>query len=211
MSYFCFMACSRRLELDHCNKRFLTVYPSYAEYMRSENYRFRKYRAFNEPLNAKGPVYFYSKMCEAPEPPMFPFPPLSSCNEEYRSVAVLFSQPYLYRLYDCDPEYLCRHLLPGDKLEYLSIFLGHDEPMRQPVVGTIDLQDYLEFRQSDKDISQKICTPPENNLTHFIPARYPGDYPYPYPSGDSDAVCVIFGDTASEWWDTEKLRSQSLL
>lgn len=212
MSYFHYIACSRRLETDHCSSQFLTVYPSYEAYMRSENYNLRRYRAFDEPLKAAGSVHFYSEMQDAEGFSLYPFTPPSLRDEEDDFVAGILTQPYIYSLGadGCDPDYLLKHLKPGDQLEYLCVFLGHDETPQKPVTGVFDMQYYLEHRDAITpfDFWQMICTPPDNRLTRIIPACNSANLPCTEDS--SDCICTIFRDKPCEWWDTEKLRRQGL-
>lgn len=213
MSYFNYIACSRRLELDHCSKCFLTVYSSYAEYMRSENYCRCKYRAFDSPTKARGSIHFYSQMCEAESFPLYPYTPSMLGPEENDFITHHLTQPYIYHFWHGSPDYLLKHLHSEDHLEFLSVFIGHGEALRIPVENTIDLQDYLAHRDTiwDIDFFRMVRTPPENNLTHIIPVRNPQNCSYPCAADNTDCICTIFKDSPSEWWDMKKLQDQRLL
>lgn len=227
MSYYHFMACSRELRCGDYIRPPKAIYPSYVDYMRSEDYHInlrlpdsamrlsgRRMGGLHfptDPSKAVGSVYVYEKSTN--ERPAFlrPFPNPDEWTQEVRSfIAAQFTLPYMYT--DAfGPKEVCQFLQPGDQVEVLSIFLGHDAPLEKPVPCTIDLQPFVDGTMSLRDLCDPIAPPPANNLIRYIPPRTPCKQKWYIIHDTSDCICRVYGDVRDEMWEFHKLRDQNLL
>ena len=212
MSYFCFMACSRELELGGYGLLPKTVYASYTEYMNSKDYHPRSfYPRIRDRLAAVGTVSVYESLREMSDGIYLrPFPEPSKWDDELKFIASQFSLPYLYAISDYNLDYMCKFLNPDDQIEYLSIFLGHGKPLAKPVVATIDLQDYVDGKLSEADIEEICYTPPDNNFVRFIPPQEPQVHLPIVRRDNPDNICSVCGNFDSEAWNYSKLHEQGL-
>lgn len=217
MSYFGFMACSRELECGDYIRPPKAIYPSYVDYMNSEDYQInlclpdRRYCAPTDPTKAIGSVHVYEKHYREIFTRLRPFPNPNEWTEEIRSfIADQFTLPYLYSDAFGSKE-VCQFLQPGDQVEILDIFLGHDEPLVKPVSCTIDLQPFAEGKMTLNEVYAPIAKPPANNLIRYIPPRTPcGEQRY-IIHDISDRICTVFCDLHEEHWNPRMLRDQHLL
>ena len=223
MSYFYYLACSRELTAGTYALPPKTIYPSYAAFMDSEDYRlheqaFRSSELLNKDAGklcdlrrAVGKVHVFQRLRDSRCVEIYPFPAACQRTQEEESIAAWFSLPYLYQVDEFAPDLLCKYLRPDDRVEFLSVFLGHEEPIRKPVVGTTDLQDYADGRLDRWEMFKMISTPPDNNLTCILP---PSTQQTKFDirfTDFSEVFCTVFLDSAEVYWNWESLRLQGFL
>ena len=222
MSYSYFMASSRELQTGSYALSPAAVYPSFAAFMESEDYRLneRVRRAVEllrpdsgKPCDlrkAVGQVQVFQRLRDSRCVDIYPFPDGSERTPEEESIAAWFTLPYLYQTDEFAADLLCKYLRPDDRLEFLSVFLGHDEPLRQPVAGVIDLQDFAVGKLSLWDATNIVSTPPDNNLTRVLPPRAPQTHFEIRFTDFSKIICTVFLDSAEVYWNRKQLRLQGL-
>lgn len=223
MSYYSFVACNRPLMPGEYGVRPDRIYSSYAEYMASPDYRSRSmggemasYRLERSVLPGK--IYFYEQRMPMRNTWMElrEFPVLCNWIDEYRTkeehdfIRKQFSLRYIY-WGNCQPDFICKYLRPNDRLESLSIFLGHGEPLVEPIRKIIDLQDYADGLQNFDTLWNDIPSPPANTLITYVPPQITRTQYAIESINLNEAVCVIYGNMDIESWNTRKLRKMGLV
>ena len=225
MSHYSFIACSRELRCGEYRTPPKSIYSSYTDYKNSEDYRIHSsldpaeyplsvigMRPF-APENAFGSVYVYAPYQAEKCLSIDPFPGEAERLGAADFISSLFSLPHLYEVsaYNLSfLDFICTALSREDRLEQLTLFLGHGETPVKPIKHTVDLQAYAEGRQTEHEIIQSCRTPPGSRFVEYIPPRTPPadpDFAYYDPS---ERICTIHGSMRGEDWDTKKLRRQKI-
>ena len=225
MSYYTFIACSRELRCGEYRTPPKAIYPSYTDYKDSEDYRFHealdpreyRYSVIDKrpfaPEKAFGSVYVYDLSRKEKCLRIDPFPGEAERLGAADFISSLFTLPYIYEVsgYNLSlRDFICASLSRKDRLEALTLFLGHGELPSKPVKHAVDLQVYADGNQAETEISRSCRRPPDSMFTEYIPPCAPlpdPDFAYFDPS---DRVCIIHGSMRGEDWDTKKLRQQKI-
>ena len=223
MSYYYYVACSRELNTGDYFMPPKSVYPSYAAYMDSEDFQIfeskrtgiGQYKANHElsfdPRIVHGTVHVFESLRDSRCVSIYPFPSPSKRSEEENFIAGQFTLPYLYEISEFPEDLLCKYLQADDQLEFLCIFLSHDNPPDAPVINTLNLQDYVDGKLDFCNIREVISTPPANNLTRILPPSQPQTQFRIEPVDFLKVICTIYLSNADVFWNQKELRKQGLL
>ena len=225
MSYYTFIACSREIRCGEYRTPPKAIYPSYTDYKNSEDYRFHEALDPKEfrcsvidkrpfaPERAFGSVYVYNLSRKEKCLCIDPFPGEAERLGAAAFISSLFTLPYLYALsgYNLSIiDFICAELTRKDRIEVLTLFLGHGEIPKEPVKHTVDLQDYAANRQTESKTIKTCPTLPDSCFVEYIPPLIPlpnPDFAYFDPG---ERICIIHGSIRGEDWDTKKLRQQKI-
>jgi len=224
MSYFDFFATSHEIPCGEFLTPPARIYPSYAAYMKSEDYRIHQSLTGSDvkpcfmekgpdtPEKAVGSVHVYTGhkqyMC------IKSLDNTSLKPEEEEFIRAQFTQPYQYACtgyYSNIFSHVSQFLNPRDKLEVLTIFLGHGSPLTKPKKFTIDLQDYADGHITLKELYKSVYVRPKNRIVDYIMPRTPLPASELSTTDTSNLICTIFPYVRGEAWDFVKLKAQGLL
>ena len=225
MSYITYLACSRELPCGHFGTPPKAIYESYADYCASEDYfiphghkgpipAFEIERRKERYCRAKGEVVVYERPEDIRHFLIEPLPEHFRFDEndiELKRVKSHFTLPFIYVIYDCPLDYLCKYLKPSDQVQYMSTWNNEEAPPRRNPDLFIDLQDYVDGKLSTEQIYDRMRQFEGNTFVHYTPPHTVQLLSYPERFYLPDYTFLVCPASELHVSDGAKMQKQGLL